>query len=383
MQSENDIPLKPTSRLGPSAALQDRLKQTSLRETDDIERPSYNKSYLDELRNSTPSTPKDLTTTPDEDEQRILDIEAKFGPSTFTTPHNSTIPSTSEIAEKKARRARLALSHDTTTTTTTSQPAEQDFISLEDYDSDGEFKPHRLQLSSYHAPEPVKNTRLERDDEDIAEGFSQFIEDDPGAIKGRYSTDALQLDRKSRKAHAAKQKAQMKAMIEHAENISSATDDDASDSDAGSVSGDSDRERNNAYTSFQTHRGLDGLLAHKEHKTRERRPKQPKEITPIGRLSVGLGRLREQMGRIAEEKGRVERRLEEVRREKGEVRERQRVVQEGLEGLGREMEALKGDGGGVNGNGRRGEGEAQRGLETFGAVDRKDGGEIGDEMDED
>ena len=372
MQSENDKPVKPTSRLGPSAALQDRLKQTSLRETDDVERPSYNKSYLLELRNSTPSTPKDLTTTPDEDEQRILDIEAKFAPSTFTTPHNSTIPSTSEIAEKKARRARLALSHDTTTS---SHPAEQDFISLEDYDSDGEFKPHRLQLSSYHAPEPQKNTRLERDDEDIAEGFSQFIEDDPGAIKGRYSTNALQLDRKSRKAHAAKQKAQMKAMIEYAENSSSATDSNAS-SDAGSVSGDSDRERNNAYTSFQTHRGLDGLSAHKEHKTRERRPKQPKEITPIGRLSVGLGRLREQMGRIAEEKGRVERRLEEVRREKGEVRERQRVVQEGLEGLGREMEALKEDGG-VNGNGERG--EVQKGLETFGAVDLKDG----DEMDED
>lgn len=383
VQSETDASVtKPPQRLGPSAALQDRLKQASLREPSDTERPSYSKSYLDELRNSTPSTPRDLGTPPDEDEQRILDIESKFGltrPSLFPSTINTThVPSASEIAEKKARRARLALGADNHQETSQSQA--EDFISLDAYDSDGEFKPQRLQVGTYLQPESTKDTRLEREDEDIAEGFEQFIEDDPGAVKGRYSTNALQLDRKARKAHAARERERMKAMIEHAEASHSDSNDE---SGSGSEFSDSDHERRQAYESAQTHRGLDGLSSHAQQKVKERRPRQPRDTTPITKLSVGLARLREQVNRIQEEKARIERRLEDVRREKGEVKERQRVVQEGLEALGMEMQGLEASSTasvvGVNGQAPGPSPETGRGLESFGARDEQEGNlEMGD-----
>ena len=377
--SEDDTPVvKPTSRLGASAALQDRLKQASLRENGEIERPSYSKSYLDELQNSTPSTPKELATPPGEDEQRMIDIESKFGPSkpsSFSNANATHIPSATEIAEKKARRARLALSPGTE-----QQVESENFIPLDSYDSDGEFKPPRLQVGTYLQPEKQKDTRLEREDEDIGEGFEQFIEDDPGAVRGRYSTDALQLNRKLKKKHVMQERAKMKAMIEHAEASETDSEDEQSDISDRSAS---DQERRHAYESAQTHRGLDGLSSHREQKVRERRPRQPKETTPIVKLSVGLGRLREQVAAIQVEKGRLERRLEEVKKEKGEVRERQRVVQEGLEGLGREMEALQnqgqGVGGGVAGVGVNGNGDSERGLESFGMRDEK--GDV-DEMEQ-
>ena len=290
IQSENDVPIsKPTSRLGPSAALQDRLQQASLREHDEGERPSYSKSHLDELRNSTPSTPRnlDLAAKPDEDEQRILDIESKFGPSRFsTTTHTTHVPSASEIAEKKARRARLALNPNDDQDASQSYSQTENFIPLDAYDFDGEFKPQRLQVSTFLQPEKTKDTRLEREDEDIAEGFEQFVEDDPGAIRGRYSTNALQLDRKSRRKHEASEREKMRGMIEHAEASHS---DSGSDDESASDVSESDQERRQAYESAQTHRGLDGLSSHQTQKVKERRPKQPRETTPITKLSVGLG----------------------------------------------------------------------------------------------
>jgi hypothetical protein len=328
---------RPVPRLGASKALQDRLRDTSIRD----DKPIYSKSYLDELRNSTPSTPAEHSV--DEDEQRFLDIEAKFGTSTSKLPSTQThIPSATEIAEKKARRARLALSG--TADPSPSHPTgndqisrQADFVSLEDYDDDGEFKAQRLQVSTYLAPEKEKDTRLQREDEDIAEGFEHFIEDDPGAAKGRYSTDALHIGRKAQKAFKAKQREEMRSAIEHAEQ---STDDSGSE-----ASEDSDGAGRWAYESAQTHRGMDGLGGHGEVKIRERRPREPRETTGIVKLSVGIAGLRERVSGIEAEKERVRRRLEEVRREREEVRERARHVQVELDKLGKELEGLAREGG--------------------------------------
>ena len=380
VQSENDTTaVKPATRLGPSAALQDRLKQTSLRESDETDRPSYSRSYLDELRNSTPSTPLPTSTPPDDDEQRILDIKSKFGhskPSTLFS-NNINVPSASEIAEKKARRARLAASQDPASEANPhSQSEEQDFISLEPYDSDGEFKPQRMQVGTYLQPSSTKETSiaLEREDEDIAEGYEQFVEDNADAVRGRYATNTLRLDRKSRKAHTQKERRMMQQMIDKAEASHSSNDSDTSASDSAS-------ERHHAYETSQTHYGLDTLPAHATHKVKQRRPQQPRETTPTVKLSVGLNRLREEVQSITEEKARIERRLEGVRRKKIEVQERKGVVQRELEGLGREVEGLqsKEGEGGMNGDGDgggNGNGVQERGLESIGV--RRRGG---DEMD--
>ena len=83
------------------------------------------------------------------------------------------IPSAAEIEEAKARRARKA-----------QEANADDFIALDDYDSDGEFRPQRMQVSKFLDKSSAKDTRLVRDDEDIAEGFEAFV-DDPESKTGR------------------------------------------------------------------------------------------------------------------------------------------------------------------------------------------------------
>lgn len=268
----------------------------------------------------------------------MLDIESKFGPSSTKIPSATSthIPSATEIAEKKARRARLALSGAADPAHTPHQGEEADYIPLESYDSDGEFKPQRLQLGTFVHQEKTKDTRLEREDEDIAEGFEQFIEDDPDAIKGRYATASLHIGSKATKAFERRQREEMKKTIENAEVSHSDTDASATESD-------SDRERRQAYESAQTHRGLDGLGSHATQKRVERRPKQPRETVQIVKLSVGLAGLRGQVVRIEGEKERVRRRLEELRRERAEVAQRKRHVQGELDKLGSEVEGLEGE----------------------------------------
>ena len=137
-----------------------------LRQTED--RPSYSADALNELKISTPSTPKDLRSLSDiePEENKALDLAAKFGSDLLVYDSNSAIPTDAEIREKKERRARLA--------------KEQDFINLDDNDAemDDEDSDGERSLLPYAKLKPKKEeTRLVRDDEDIAEGFDEFVSD--------------------------------------------------------------------------------------------------------------------------------------------------------------------------------------------------------------
>lgn len=72
-----------------------------------VDRPSYSKDYLAQLKQSTPSTPKSHLSE-DDASKKDLDIASKFGPLTTLGANKSAIPSATEIKEKKERRARLA-----------------------------------------------------------------------------------------------------------------------------------------------------------------------------------------------------------------------------------------------------------------------------------
>ena len=329
-ESEPSV-VRPPKR-GISNSLQDRLKQASLRE-DDI-RPSYSKSALDELRNSTPSTPKDLslTTTPDPEEARSLDVAAKFGPS--KTSSSSAIPSATEIAERKARRARLALEQ-TALPASTTDPNSEDYIPLDAYDSDGEFKPSRMQIGTWHAPAKEPESRLQHEDEDIAEGFDTFVSDnhDP---RGRITTDSLNLTSKSARHNAAAQREAMRARIDAAE----ASDDDSDASGDGSGYDSDDAARHHAYELAQTAYGLPSA-GNSRYLQAQKRPKQPKETTPIVKLSAGLQGLRDRVTAIGVEKGRLERRLTEIAQEREDVRKRQDHIQKSLQESAAELERVQ------------------------------------------
>jgi hypothetical protein len=267
---------------------------------DDEERPTYSKDYLNELKSSTPTTPKDLqalhATAEDEglDELEgamVVDIEEKFNASP------AFIPSEAEIREKKERRARLA--------------QEKDFISLNDDDGD-----RRISLLPRKKKE---DSRLVREDEDIAEGFDEFVDD------GRVS-----LGKKQEREARRRRRKEMADMIHQAEGSS---DEESDDSEA---------ERRAAYEAAQTRAGMDGL--HKPGEKLEFTTAQvPSKITPLPVLSECLERLQTTLSNMEQELAKRHKKMEESKQEKKEIGERETEVQELLKQAGARYAALKAD----------------------------------------
>lgn len=271
-----------------------------LRVGQEADRPTYSQDYLKELRDSTPSTPKqaDSMNTSEDDSERGLDIAAKFGDvvSVSSQPGTSAIPSQAEIKEKKERRARLA--------------KEQDYISL-DTDESGEL--------SLLPKKEQPDTRLVRDDEDFAEGFDEFVED------GKIS-----LGRKAEKEQRRRQRTEMKELINEAE--------ESSDED------DSDAERRAAYEDAQTRAAMDGLGQDKAQRIPPR-PKTPPKITSLPRLASSLERLRLSLSIKEQSKTQLVRRMEELRKEKADIAARETEIQKLLKEAGDNYSRLRAEAG--------------------------------------
>ena len=315
-------------------------EHVTLRQTDD--RPSYTADALNELKTSTPSTPKELRSQSDIDheESKALDLAAKFGSDLLVRDSTSSIPTEAEIREKKERRARLA--------------KEQDFIGLdgndaeEEDDSDGErsLLPYANQKPKY------EETRLVRDDEDIAEGFDEFVSD------GR-----IALGKKAEREQKRRHEAEIRELIDQAEGGSgSDSSEDASET-----------ERKAAYEAAQTRKGMDGL-DRGEDKVKPRRPRTPPRITPLPTLSACLERLKDQLAGTQYALMVKRKRMEEIQKEKADILARegeiQRLLKETAERYERlRDEAAEGENGGKT-NGQMqvigSEGMGGRGLEDWG-----------------
>ncbi|PMD20831.1 hypothetical protein NA56DRAFT_626627 [Hyaloscypha hepaticicola] len=244
---------------------------------DDEDRPTYSKDYLNELKSSTPSTPKDLLTRQPAVEDEVIEAE---------------------IREKKERRARLA--------------QEKDFISLNDTDDD------RRQLSLLPRKKE-KETRLVREDEDLGEGFDEFVDD------GRVSLGKKQ-EREARRRH----RKEMADMIHQAEGSS------------GNESDDSEAAIRADFEAAQTRAGMDGL--HKPNDNPEFSAAQiPSKITPLPVLSECLERLQATLSTMEQELAKRQKKLEESKQEKQEIAVREAEVQELLKQAGARYAALKAD----------------------------------------
>ncbi|KAI9880138.1 MAG: hypothetical protein M1830_005167 [Pleopsidium flavum] len=292
------------------------------------DRPSYSKDYLNELRSSTPSTPKDLASlSADEDEiGTALDIAAKFG-TALVSQDDGMIPTEAAIKEKKERRARLA--------------KEQEFISLDDDDVGNEI--------SLLPRKEKKATRLVREDEDLGEGFDEFVED------GRIS-----LGKKAEREQKRRHRVAMQDMINEAEGSS---DEDSDDSEA---------QRKGAYEAAQTRAGMDGL--HKDHHQRPTRPRTPPRITPLPSLSSCLERLQSALSTLEYNKMQNVKKMEDIQHQKAQIAVREVEIQQLLKTTGATYEKLRAEaglGGGLNGsllqNGKLSNHViVDRGLESFG-----------------
>lgn len=271
-----------------------------IRQADD--RPSYSADHLNELKSSTPSTPRDIKPLSDieDSSSKTLDLAAKFG-SNLALYQDSVIPTDAEIKEKKERRARLA--------------KEEEYINLSD-DND-----ENNEISLLSRKSKVE-TRLVRDDEEFAEGFDEFVED------GR-----IALGRKAEREQKRRHEAEMRDLINQAECSS---DNESDDSEA---------ERRAAYEVAQTRAGMDGLEKNMPSNDQPRRPRTPPKITPLPNLSSCLERLQASLSAVQQSKMLKVKKMEELQKEKAEIAVREVEIQRLLKEAGDNYEKLRAEAG--------------------------------------
>ncbi|OTA94136.1 hypothetical protein M434DRAFT_277650 [Hypoxylon sp. CO27-5] len=313
------------------------LGRLPMRSTDtDDDRPRYSKEYLSELQQSTPNTPQDLSKLqPTSDDEMSLDpselegalvVETTAARST-TPPKSTTILTEAEIQEKKSRRARLAKEgkHNT-----------DDFISLSDSDG-GDARGHgdsylavlsqRRQTAARR--KSSKDTRLVAEDEDLGEGFDEFVED-----------GGLSLGKKAEREARRRRRAEMASLITAAEGGGGGGGSDNDDE-----SDDSEAERRAAYEAAQTRAGMDGLAEEREQQRRrlgryyQQNMAIPK-ITPLPDLSELVEEFKARMRRKEEEMVRLRARIEELRAEREGILKREPEVQRLLNEAGERYRAL-------------------------------------------
>jgi hypothetical protein len=274
----------------------------------DDERPSYSKDYIAELRNSTPTLPRDLKPSAEEEEEsRALDIASKFGSIVPSSNESlSAIPTQAEILEKKARRRRLAQQEN-------ADDDEEDRPWASDDEGEDEFRQRRNEIS-LRPKEKYAETRLIHDDEDIAEGFDDFVED------GKIS-----LGRKSEREAQRRRRAEMAELINDAEG----SEDDGS--------ADSDEERNAAFAAAQARAGRYG----QKIEDADDGSKTPPRITPLPKLDEILEGLTLDIQTKKQRKDMILQKLQEFKDDKARIGERKKYLQEQLQKTGEEYEKLR------------------------------------------
>ncbi|KAI8628873.1 nineteen complex-related protein 2-domain-containing protein [Xylariaceae sp. FL1651] len=306
-----------------------RLPMRSLEDDDD--RPRYSKEYLSELQSATPNAPQRLSELQmaSEDEMSLdpSELEGAMIVDTTTAATRSLVgPSASttavlteaEIREKKERRARFAKQKGSRDT--------EDFISLSDDDNRDERRTGDSYLTVLSQKSTSKaNTRLVAEDEDLGEGFDEFVEDG-GLSLGRKA------EREARKRH----RAEMASLISAAEGV-------GSDGEAGSD--DSEAERRAAFEAAQTRAGMDGLAEEREQQRRRLGVQDgvvpvPPRITPLPDLSVLVEEFKARMRRKEADLNRMRAHVAELKAEREGVLKREPEVQRLLNEAGERYRAL-------------------------------------------
>lgn len=291
----------------------------------DEDRPKYSKEYLEELQSSTPATPANMQ-IPDEDEMQLDESELDGAVVIQQPSSSSLIPSNpdpvahvlsaAEIRERKDRRARLA--------------HEQDFISLEqDSNSEPEqFQSSRatLNIPSLKKKKKSESSRLIAEDEDLGEGYDEFVQD-----------DRLALGKKAEKEAVRRHRAEIAELI------------NAAESDA--ESDESEAERRAAYEAAQRRAGMDGLHKPEEDVDMDVGPDAIPRMKPLPKLNEVLARMKEILDGLEREVNRKGKTIEMLEKERRDIEERELEVQEILNQAGAKYQEVAGGGagGGIEG----------------------------------
>ncbi|KAG5916561.1 hypothetical protein E4U61_003526 [Claviceps capensis] len=321
------------------------LRTFPLRSADEGEddRPRYSKEYLEELQSSTPSTPREVSTlraeNGDDMEIDASELEGavvvEYSEAVSSSKSGTRIFSEAEIREKKERRARLA--------------QEQDVLSLEDDDT--------ITFSR----KKEDDGRLLAEDEDLGEGFDNYVED-----------GGLSLGKRAERERRKRDRQQMTELITAAEGHSS---DDSSDSDA---------ERRIAYEAAQSRAGLDGLKKPRQDASQDLLQIPPK-ITPLPSLSECMARLQTTLKAMESDLQAKTSHLEHLRKERQEIDKRKAEVQSLLDETGKKYQEVMSRGNAALGSAVTEGGQlnaglvGERGLDNLGSTPRRSS--QGEEMD--
>ncbi|KAI0544431.1 nineteen complex-related protein 2-domain-containing protein [Xylaria curta] len=319
-----------------------RLPMRSMEDDDD--RPKYSKEYLSELQSATPNAPQDLSSLHIEDEMSLDPSELEgamivdTNPSASLTTGASTtaVLTEAEIREKKERRARLAKQKGSRDT--------EDFISLSDDDNDERRAGDSYLTLLSRKSGNKSDTRLVAEDEDLGEGFDEFVEDG-GLSLGRKA------EREARKRH----RAEMASLISAAEGAGS--DGEAAASD------DSEAERQAAFEAAQTRAGMDGLAEEREQQRKRLGAREgvvpvPPKITPLPDLSVLVEAFKARMRQKEADLVRMRAHIAGLKAEREGILKREPEVQKLLNEAGERYRALMMPGGAENAYQTNGESEA-------------------------
>ncbi|KUI57373.1 hypothetical protein VP1G_04713 [Cytospora mali] len=286
------------------------------------EATSYSREYLEELQSSTPNTPQNIASLrihdgdgdgdgdaagpavdtdamdldPSELEGAVVVPQADLSVSTFGAAGH--ILSATEIREKKERRARLAKEGD----------------AYEEDDEDGNY----ISLSS--KKKEKESTRLIAEDEDLGEGYDDFVED-----------ARLELGKRGEKEARRRQRREMEELINAAEAVS---EDEGEDSDA---------ERKAAYEAAQTRAAMgvrfdNGGNDGKAAGTGLVIPR----MKALPELGESLARMRGLVEGMEAQVAAKRKRIENLEKEKQEILEEEKKVQEVLNQEGLKYQAALG-----------------------------------------
>ncbi|KAK3342044.1 nineteen complex-related protein 2-domain-containing protein [Lasiosphaeria hispida] len=286
------------------------------------ERPRYSREYLEELQSSTPNTPQNIRAALEEGEAMDLDPSELDGalvvqsqdlsqssPSaqalaTSRPPAVANVLSETEIRERKERRARLA--------------QEADFILLDGSSDSEEREPNRitLQFKSKKA-----ESRLIAEDEDLGEGYDEFVQD-----------GGLALGHKAEREASRRHRQEMAELIQAAEANSDAESDD------------SEAERRAAYEMAQRRAGMDGLHRADDDDVDndEGGASVIPRMKPLPDMDEVLQRMRRLVQGLEDEVTQKRGRMADLEREKEEILAREKEVQEILNQAGAKYQALVG-----------------------------------------
>ncbi|OLL25584.1 hypothetical protein NEOLI_004975 [Neolecta irregularis DAH-3] len=255
-----------------------------------ISRPTYTKSYLSQLKTSTPSTPKEYQSPAISEKDDPLDIEGKFG--MVLGNQSSSIPESGVVKAIKDRRARRAKDG-------------ADFISLSENQD--------LIVSSKKA-----GPRLVREEDEYGgdglDGLEEYV--DHGIILRKDGEQLL----------AKKRKDEMRDAIE-------ADEYEESDSD------------NSAMQEWEQSQIRKGDFTTRETTRRSRKSSVPVPpiVTALPTLAGALSRLRGMMITMQEKKAQLTRQANELAQEMADLLLREKLVQDGLEKASQDYETLQKD----------------------------------------